>query len=380
MFLLVIFIPIANAEPFIASADPFTDWFRGLFGITGKAISCKGSTHLESGKCVSNSQACTASCINGVGSSGRKTWNGKTYSACSATACSSCKSGYKLSGGKCVASVASLASCTPNCNRKACGVSDGCGGYCSRGSCPSPQTCSAVTPNVCGCTAAAKAVAVKNCAKKACGASDGCGGYCGKGTCSTGKTCQNGVCVQTEKTKTASTSLSGAKEKGPSVGPFEWIGLTRPVVRDAPISRELGTKGSSTGVYRYNKPQWPIALRYMSENEANQHRENYYDAGARIKDIDDLLDLAKKGQLKLSRDQEGELLQERGWLELEKGVAETELNNERVDLKITSESCTNERLGWKCRCSDGTEDTCVRKGPNRCEQVNIQSPPPAPQK
>lgn len=75
--------------------------------------------------------------------------------------------------------------CTPNCDGKSCGASNGCGGECD-GTCPTGLTCKEVMPGDFQC------VCVPNCDRKVCG-DDRCGGSCG--TCTSGKVCQWGGCV-----------------------------------------------------------------------------------------------------------------------------------------------------------------------------------------
>jgi len=76
--------------------------------------------------------------------------------------------------------------CTVACSGK-CGQVQACGGILSWGGCPSGQTCGG--PNVCGSRAC-----TPDCNGKACGHSDGGGGICASGTCGSGQ-CTAGVCA-----------------------------------------------------------------------------------------------------------------------------------------------------------------------------------------
>jgi hypothetical protein len=83
-----------------------------------------------------------------------------------------CKGGKTRCNGKCVR----LSSNDDHCG--SCGNTCGSNESCQDGTCGNGNG---------NCT--------PNCQNKACGANDGCGGTCKTGTCPDGRTCQNGTCV-----------------------------------------------------------------------------------------------------------------------------------------------------------------------------------------
>ncbi len=71
---------------------------------------CVDVFHDENEICVLNEQECQASCVNGIGATGTKTWTNRKWGACiSTTTCASCNTGYHLENGVCM--VNSVLSC-----------------------------------------------------------------------------------------------------------------------------------------------------------------------------------------------------------------------------------------------------------------------------
>ena len=94
---------------------------------------CIDAFHDEGGVCIPSEQGCQATCNNGVGATGTRTWVNGKWNACSATTCVSCNTGYSLANGKCTQTILSGV-CTEECSngQKVCSGSNGlktCGQY-----------------------------------------------------------------------------------------------------------------------------------------------------------------------------------------------------------------------------------------------------------
>ncbi|MDI6720851.1 MAG: hypothetical protein QMD85_00570, partial [Candidatus Aenigmarchaeota archaeon] len=76
---------------------------------------CDDSSHREGDACVSNTKSCTAPCTNGNGNTGTQTWAvaQQIWGSCSASGCASCNTGFTKVGSECRAnSISCTASCT----------------------------------------------------------------------------------------------------------------------------------------------------------------------------------------------------------------------------------------------------------------------------
>jgi hypothetical protein len=103
--------------------------------------------------------------------------------ACSKGKCKAKADGTPCAGGVCEDGRCDT-DCTPDCQGKACGANDGCGGTCRSGICPGDTTCVDGLCEFC----------IPDCQGKDCGTEDGCGGTCQSGFCPEGAVCE-GQCI-----------------------------------------------------------------------------------------------------------------------------------------------------------------------------------------
>ena len=189
IILLLIFIPIA-------SADPFTDWFRGLFGITGKVTSEKPIIlHRTVRDCATGNAIGAEQVID------LRTFRSGTYTSYT------CASRYRqqcIDDGsfdnyydeKCEYETVSTTTSSPSLAASP---------YCGDSMCNGVESCSTCSSD-CGACIVITPTCTPNCAGKQCG-DNGCGGSCG--TCLTSQSCIDGRCVQ----KCVSTCFSSDENK-----------------------------------------------------------------------------------------------------------------------------------------------------------------------
>ncbi len=192
---------------------------RCNYNQTIPSSSCSQSVWISYPSCRWNESNCNGECV--INCFNKNCGN----NGCGGN-CGNCGIGQSCLSGVCINS------CTPNCNNKCGGVSDGCGGNCN-GVCSSGKTCNngqCVTPadacanvnctdtdlctvdscsngvcsripiecssgRICSNGVCVNAVCTPDCEGKTCGASDGCSGTC-SGSCPTGQSCNaNKICV-----------------------------------------------------------------------------------------------------------------------------------------------------------------------------------------